>query len=144
MIRLDHVLHGVEDLDQATRDFREKLGMNAVVGGVHPGRGTHNSLVHLGNAYVELISVTEAIPRRAETLRRFLEDGDGPFDFALATSDLERASAELRARGVTVGETRDGSRETPEGSLLSWRAATTSAGPFMIEWGDHPEWFATR
>jgi hypothetical protein len=166
VIRLDHVLHGVKDLAQATQDFRDKLGMNAVVGGVHPGRGTHNSLVHLGNAYVELISVTEPIPGRAETLRRFLEDGDGPFDFALSTSDIVRASAELGARGVTVGETRDGSRRTPEGSLLSWKAATTSVGPFMIEWGpgaasaaqeaapraregsqagrDHPDWFASR
>jgi catechol 2,3-dioxygenase-like lactoylglutathione lyase family enzyme len=144
MIRLDHVLHGVKDLATATRDFRERLGMNAVVGGVHPGRGTHNSLVHLGNVYIELISVSDPIPGRAETLQAFLADGDGPFDFAFATSDIAKASTDLRARGVTVGETRDGSRRTPEGSMLSWKAATTSAGPFMIEWGDHPEWFASR
>jgi hypothetical protein len=144
MIRLDHVLHGVKDLAQAARDFRDRLGMNARVGGVHPGRGTHNSLVHLGNAYIELISVAEPTSARAQTLLRFLEHGDGPFDFALATSDIAGASTELRARGVTVGEVRDGSRETPGGALLSWRAATTSVGPFMIEWGDHPEWFASR
>jgi hypothetical protein len=147
MIRLDHVLHGVRDLAQATRDFREKLGLNALVGGVHPGRGTHNSLVHLGNAYVELISVAEPTSSRAQALLRFLDAGDGPFDFALATSDIARASADLRARGVTVGEARDGSRETPEGTLLSWRAATTSAGPFMIEWTDDAAgrgWFESR
>jgi len=144
-MRLDHVLLAVGDLDAARGDFRERLGLNALVGGVHPGRGTHNSLVHFGSAYLELIGVNEPSSPRAQGLLGFLADGDGPYDFALAVGDLEAVAAALRAGGLGVGEPRDGSRRTPEGTLLRWRSADLSHGPggpagvdvplpFLIEW----------
>ena len=156
-MRLDHVLLAVGDLSAATRGARERLGLNAVVGGVHPGRGTHNSLVHFGNAYLELIGVSEPSSPRAQGLLGFLADGDGPYDFALAVADLASAATALRERGLGVGEARDGSRRTPEGALLSWRSADLSRGPggaavdtplpFLIEWIADPagqEWFCGR
>ena len=144
MMRLDHVLLAVGDLDAATRDVRARLGLNALVGGVHPGRGTHNSLVHFGSAYLELIGVNEPSSPRAQGLLGFLAEGDGPYGFALAVADLAEAAATLRARGLGVSEPRDGSRRTPEGTLLRWRSADLSRGPggtrggaplpFLIEW----------
>ena len=144
-MRVDHMLLAVADLDAATRDFRERLGMNAQVGGVHPGVGTHNSLVHLGAAYLELIAVNDPAGPRAVPFTKFLETGESAYTFACAVADLEAASEALRARGLNVDPPRDGSRRTPDGTLLRWRAADLRPGPagpgpdapplpFLIQW----------
>jgi catechol 2,3-dioxygenase-like lactoylglutathione lyase family enzyme len=154
-MRLDHVLLAVGDLEAARRDFRERLGMNALVGGVHPGRGTHNSLVHLGTAYLELIGVNEPGEPRAQRLLEFLKDGDGPETFALAVDDLDAALEALRRRGLEHWPSSDGSRRTPEGTLLRWRSAGLRLDgdaadvplPFLIEWADDAAgqgWFRGR
>jgi hypothetical protein len=157
-MRLDHMLLAVRDLDTATFDFRQRLGMNVVVGGVHPNAGTHNSLVHFGSAYLELIAVKDPTQQRAQSFAEFLGEGDAPYTFALAVDDLAAASKDLKARGLGVGKTRDGSRETPEGVLLEWKAADLVPGkegpsaespplPFLIEWktgGAGQGWFRDR
>src|SRR5947209_18756989 len=98
-MRVNHMLLAVRELDGATSDFRERLGMNAQVGGVHPGVGTHNSLVHFGTAYLELIAVNDPSTERAKAFERFLAAGDAPYTFALAVADLDAATAALRPRG---------------------------------------------
>ena len=157
-MRLDHMLLAVRDLDTATFDFRQRLGMNVVVGGVHPGRGTHNSLVHFGSAYLELISVNDPSQERARPFLQHLEGGDAPYTFALAVDDLAAAGKALTARGLGVEAARDGSRQTPEGVLLKWKSAQVVPArggpsaeapplPFLIEWeGDQAGqgWFRDR
>jgi hypothetical protein len=157
-MRLDHILLAVRDLDAATTDYRDRLRMDARVGGVHPGVGTRNSLVHFGTAYLELIGVDDAALPRGQALAGYLEQGDAPYTFALAVADLEATSATLRARGLAVDTPRDGSRKTPEGVLLRWRAADLRPGttlpshdspqlPFLIEWGQDEAgrgWFDDR
>jgi hypothetical protein len=144
-MRVDHMLLAVRKLEAATANYRDRLGMNAQVGGVHPGRGTHNALVHLGSAYLELISVNDPAAEKAQPFVRFLEQGDCAYRFALAVSDLESASQALRARGLSVDAPRDGSRRTPDGVLLRWRAVDLKPGPagpgpdapqlpFLIQW----------
>lgn len=157
-MRLDHMLLAVRDLDFATFDFRQRLGMNVVVGGVHPGRGTHNSLVHLGSAYLELIGVNDPTKRRAQDFVHFVREGDAPYTFALAVDNLEAVSEQLRERGLDVHEPHDGSRETPQGVTLKWRSASVHPGkggpgpespplPFLIQWVDDAGgqgWFRDR
>jgi hypothetical protein len=157
-MRLDHLLLTVRDLDAAARDFRERLGMNAQLGGAHPGVGTHNALVHFGTAYLELIAVADPSTERARVFTRFLEGGDAPYTFALAVSDLEAASAALRERGLSVDPPRNGSRRTLGGVLLRWRAADVRPGPsgpgpdapplpFLIQWETDQaglSWFGDR
>jgi hypothetical protein len=157
-MRLDHMLLAVRDLDYATFDFRHRLGMNVVVGGVHPGRGTHNSLVHFGSAYLELIAVHDSTLPRAQDFVSFLSDGDAPFTFALAVDDLDAAGKLLKERGLGLAEPIDGSRKTPEGVLLKWRSAQILPGkggpgpespplPFIIQWENDQAgmgWFRDR
>ncbi|HEX6159876.1 MAG TPA: VOC family protein, partial [Thermoanaerobaculia bacterium] len=111
---LDHVIVGVSDLEQGIADFTAATGVVPVRGGQHPGRGTENALVSLGNgAYLELIA-----PRREATddpMAKFLRSLQRPtaIGWALQVKDAAAAHAYLGSRGFEVTPLRPGSRQTP-------------------------------
>ncbi len=144
-MRIDHMLLAVGDLEAATDGFRERLGMNVTIGGVHPGGGTYNSLAHVRSAYLELIAVNDPSAEKASRFVRHLRTGDAPYTFALAVSDIDETLRLIRERGLDAEPTYDGSRRTPGGTLLRWRAAFLRPGrispgddspplPFIIQW----------
>jgi hypothetical protein len=147
----DHLLLGVSDLDHGIDWFKQRSGVQAVVGGVHPGRGTRNALVSLGGAhYLEIIA-----PDRAQTVEspQFkLDTLTEPrlINFAVRTNDIDNTASSLRRAGVHILGTRDGSRRTASGELLRWKALAVESKfksgeidpvPFFIEWASdsrHP------
>ena len=56
----DHAQIAVADLEEAAQHYEKELGLTALTGGHHPGRGTANRIIPLGNCYLELIAVVDA------------------------------------------------------------------------------------
>lgn len=152
---IDHVIVAVRDLAAAERDYA-RLGLRAVGGGVHTGGATHNALVGLGPAYLELLAPNPEAPppepgSLAATLLDFLATGEGLFYFALRSDDLASDLARLRSAGASYRDLARGGAELPDGTRRGWTTGPRPrpadlAHPFLIQHdelaGDRPAWFA--
>lgn len=143
MLRLDHVVYAVRDLDEAAERWRREHGLGSVVGGRHTGWGTANRIVPLGGGYVELISVVDPAEASGSSFGRSmlerLDAGEGWFMIVASTDDLDAIAGRL-ALEVTPGE-----RRRPDGGTIRWRAAGFEDPrrepwmPFFIAWDIPPE-----
>jgi hypothetical protein len=145
-VAIDHMLVVVHDLDQAAETFERDLGLASVAGGRHPGHGTANRIVPLGDSYIELIAVVDASeaassPFGSYMRARLAESGEGPVAMCLRTDDIAAVAERLGDRAFEMTRTR------PDGVELSWQMVALDAAlelglPFFIEWHvpaeDHP------
>ena len=122
-ICLDHVLIAVRSLSSAADSYRS-LGFKVAPEGRHPGRGTHNRLMVFGPEYLELIAVHDpsTTPFRP-SMSSFLESREGLYMFALGTTDIDRAVAEIRSRGIDIDDPVPGRRDAGETPGYTWKSA---------------------
>jgi hypothetical protein len=123
MLRVDHVVLGVADLD-TTAQRLAALGLPSEAGGRHPTWGTENRIVPLRGCYLELLA---GPPVEA------LLDGDGErwLGWMVRTDDIEAEAARLGLDVVAM------TRERPDGVELRWRLAGNgfpSPVPTFIQW----------
>lgn len=138
-MQIDHVVVAAADLEAAARELERRHGLASVDGGRHPGWGTANRIIPLGEAYLELIAVVDQVEAGASPFGPWVSAAtpNRPLGWAVRTGDLDRVAA---SRGLPV---QPGSRRAPGGELLRWRTAgievavTDPSLPFFIEW--HPE-----
>ena len=139
---MDHVIYAVRDLDSAAARVTADFGLASVEGGRHPGWGTANRIVPLGESYLELVAVVDSLEAAASDFGRpvleALAAGERLVGWAVATDNIEDIA---RRRGLEVT---GGSRKRPDGVTLSWRLAgvgralATGALPFFIRWHGPP------
>ena len=131
-MKLDHVLIAVDDLAAAH-------GLVSVEGGRHPGWGTANRIVPLGDAYLELVAVVDDAEAAGNPFGRWVAASRGPFAWAVRTDDLDGAAERLGLE-ITAG-----ARARPDGTVLRWRSAGVEQAaaepllPFLIQWEEGTE-----
>jgi hypothetical protein len=143
-VELDHVLIAVPELASAAREIEARHGLASVEGGRHPGWGTANRIVPLGETYLELVAVVDEGEAALSAFGRWVAGAirtassplGHPLGWAVRTHELDVVA---RRHGLTV---RSGSRPAPGGELLRWRsagieqAAADPSLPFFIAWGE--------
>ena len=136
MLKLDHVIIAVADLDPAVEDYRA-LGFTVIYGGRHASGSTHNALICFQDGtYLELLAPTgDPAQPGATDFSPLLAQGEGLVGYALLSLDLLGDAEDLRSRGVNVGEVSEGRRLRKDGIELRWRTASIDGGmsPFLIE-----------
>ncbi len=136
--QIDHIVIGVNDLDQAVADYRT-LGFTVVPGGTHTGGLTHNALIGLGDgSYFELIAFVDPSQRAAHRWWDAIAAGEGVIDFAVGTDDGAAEASRIAREGLANDGAVDGGRQRPDGQQVGWRnlvvpGAQSAAGPFIIE-----------
>lgn len=144
-MKIDHVLYAAADLDEVAARIERAHGLASYAGGDHPLFGTGNVIVPLGDAYIELIGVTDPAVAAQNPLGVMVGDlaarGGGWMTWVVAVEDID-------AHAVRVGSfVIPGHRVRPDGATVSWRAAGMERMledrryPFFIEWDDpaaHP------
>jgi Glyoxalase-like domain len=150
---LDHILIGCSDLDDGVA-FMEKLtGIRAAFGGVHPGGGTRNALLSLGERqYLEIIAPDPA--QHGARGHYGLQKLTAPrlVGWAAHPGNLDDFAKRLRAANLAFDGPTPGSRKRPDGKLLQWKTLNLRDDlngllPFFIEWSDnsaHPSAAAPR
>jgi hypothetical protein len=145
--KVDHLVYGTPDLNRGIEEIEKLLGVRATPGGKHPGRGTHNALLGLGpTTYLEIIAPDPEQPQ-PKTPRPFGLDGlkqPGLIAWAAKGIELDELTRDAARKGVRLGEVTSGSRQRPDGVVLSWRytnpqtVVAEGIVPFFIDWGQSP------
>jgi hypothetical protein len=137
---LDHILLGCNDLDTGVDFVHDGTGVRPAIGGVHPGRGTRNALLSLGERrYLEIIAPD---PAQSEIVHypqiRSMTD-PRLIGWAVHPTDIAAIAKQLRENKVEFTGPSDGSRKRPDGHVLNWKTINLADDrqgllPFFIEW----------
>src|ERR1700751_506020 len=126
---LDHILLGCSDLDAGIAFVEEHTGVRPMFGGVHPGRGTRNALVTLGERhYLEVIApdpkqdtVESYAARQLATIKQL--KAPRLIGWAAHPADVKALVAKLRSAEIAIQGPFPGSRTKPDGRVLKWNTA---------------------
>jgi Glyoxalase-like domain len=145
--RVDHLVYATAELNLGMAEIERLLGIRPIPAGRHPVWGTQNALVALGPAsYLEIIAPDSARSPEAGVRPFGLDQLSGPrlVAWAAKANHLEQLRAAAARNGVALGSVLPGSRQQPDGTMLSW--TLTDPGcvlgdgivPFCIDWGHSP------
>jgi len=143
LLGIDHIVIAVRDPDRAAELITAEVGLEAGGGGRHPRSGTFNRLIWLGDAYLELMGVSDPDLARGQgvgavTLQLLEHGREGFASFAIASDALAADLQTLRSHGAPYRDARPGERERPDGEVVRWATSLPDhAGPdglpFLIE-----------
>jgi Glyoxalase-like domain len=158
---LDHILLGCSDLDRGIEFIEKHTGIHPAFGGVHPGRGTRNALLSLGeptrmelnpHRYIEIIAPDPLQPGAPDHYGLLKLTEPRLVGWAAHPGDLDQFATRLRNANIAFDGPNPGSRKRPDGRLLQWKTLNLKDDldgllPFFIEWSaetSHPSVDAIR
>jgi len=137
---LDHIILGCNDLDLGMELVEQNTGVRPAIGGVHPGRGTRNALLSLGERrYLEIIAPDPA-QQKIVHFPQIREMKDPRLiGWAVHPPDITATAKLLRENQIAFSGPDDGSRKRPDGRVLNWKTINLADDrhgilPFFIEW----------
>ena len=134
---IDHLIVCVGDLDNAARNFKNRLGLSSIEGGRHPGHGTANRIIPLGGCYIELLAVVDPSEAKDSAFGNWAigrtKTARGVDAVCIRTDDLAAVCTRLGLEPTAM------SRRRPDGTELKWSTAGLDLAienslPFFIEW----------
>ncbi|HEV7898617.1 MAG TPA: VOC family protein [Planosporangium sp.] len=140
---IDHLVLAAPDLAATVSDLERLTGVRPAAGGRHPGRGTRNALLGLGNAaYLEIIGVDPDQPHPTQPRPFGLDALTEPrlVTWAVRVDDVDARSAAARCLGFDPGAVERRSRTTTDGQVVAARVTLGPGGvhtgllPFLVEW----------
>ena len=144
---IDHLVYAVSDLNRGMAEIEKLLSVRPVIGGRHPQYGTHNALLSLGSGtYLEIIARDPSlpVPQQGALVDLSAEEAPRLITWVFRPDDIVQASLDAREAQIGLGPIQTGSRERPDGSVLSWKLSDpyampmNGAIPFLIHWGETP------
>ena len=146
-LNLDHLVYAVPDLQAEVERLDRLTGIRAIPGGQHPGWGTRNALIALGDdIFLELIGPDPEQPPPKNPRVFGIDALTKPrlVTWAAKARDLSRLVSDAARAGIMLGAVSNGRRRTPDGVLLEWQftdpqtVVADGIIPFFIDWGRTP------
>ena len=147
MTIIDHILWAAPDLDQATQHLARLTGVEPTPGGSHPGFGTRNNLLGLGDGlYFEVIAPDPAQMSDATQWGAEIATFPAPYlyTYAIRSQDIDGLAAKATKAGLEVEGPVAMSRNREDGTRLEWslmRLYHPVLGrtlPIVIDWKQTP------
>lgn len=136
-LEVDHLIICVPDLTEAGHQLMNEHGLASIPGGRHPGHGTANRIVPLGDCYLELLTVADPAEAERSPFGRWATRRMPPpmraDALVLRTDQLDAICERLGLAAKTMKRTK------PDGAELAWRIAGIDQIiehdlPAFIEW----------
>jgi hypothetical protein len=141
---VDHLVYATPDLDAGVAHIESLVRVRPIAGGSHPGWGTRNALLGLGpGCYLEVIGPDpdQAPPAGGRAFGVDGSHGGRLVTWAAKADRLDALHATAAEHGVRLGAVRSGSRQRPDGTVVTWRLTdprevlADGIVPFFIDWG---------
>jgi len=109
-MKIDHIAIAVNDVESATKEYQEALGVDDVEFETIETEGVKVAIIHLENGRIELMQPTND----NSPIKKFLEKkGEGLHHMALQTDDIEGEVSRMETCGIQfLGKIRPGSAGT--------------------------------
>lgn len=144
---IDHLVYAVPHLEQGIEEIDARFGVRPQYGGRHLSKGTHNALIGLGSScYFEIIA-PDPENKNIQPPRWMgvdLIQKPSLTRWAISTPNIQQDAALLGSLQPALAQLEKGSRQTADGTTLSWELSvplaqpTIEIAPFLIHWGDTP------
>lgn len=101
---IDHIVVRVKNLDEAIKDYTERLGFTVTKPPMdQPEIGLRRAVLELGSSGT-FIELAEPLGENSDIRAGLEKRGEGVHLVALAVADLEAAKSDMQARGARVIE----------------------------------------